>query len=84
MYVSKKDTYRYARTYAHDTVKCISNIDRAYDICTLLYTLVCACITLSYDLYPVHVCLYVRYIQTTYVQIYTDMHSQGEFISACI
>ena len=84
LYVSEKDTYRYARSYAHDTVKCISDIDCAYDICTLLYPLVCACITLSYALYPVHMCLYVRYIQPAYVQIYTDMHFQGAFISACI
>ena len=52
--------------------------------CIRLYVPVCACITLSYALYPVHMCLYVRSIQATYVQIHTDMRSQGEFISDCI
>ena len=52
--------------------------------CISLYLLVSVCITSSKELYPVHMCMYVGYIQPTYRQIHTDMHSWGEFISACI
>jgi hypothetical protein len=84
LYVSGKDIYRYA--HSHNTLECISDMHSAYDIWTLLYVHVSACIPISDALYPasVHICLYVGYIQPTYKQIHTDMDSKGEFISACI
>jgi hypothetical protein len=63
LYASKKDTCIYAHEYAHDTDECLSDITRAYDIDTKLYLRVCACITISYELYHVHMCMYIRYIQ---------------------
>jgi hypothetical protein len=67
MYVSEKDTCRYAQTYARDTAECISDVTRVYDIYTLyvyvsqspMSCIMCICICMS-DTFNRHTCRYIQ------------------------
>ena len=76
-YVCKINTYTYNNGYAQHTSMCISHMHSAYLICTCIYLHVCACICMYwvfYELYPVHMSMYVLTRQCSYSMIQSDMH----------
>ena len=76
-YVCKIHTYTYNNGYAQHTSMCISHMHSAYLICTWIYLHVCACICMYwvfYELYPVHMSMYVLTRQCSYSMIQSDMH----------
>ena len=76
-YVCKINTYTYKDRYAQHTSMCISHMHSAYVICTWIYLHVCVCICMYwvfYELYPVHMCMYVLTRQCSYSMIQSDMH----------
>ncbi len=71
MCISAKNTFR------HNTCICMTYLHFSIG----LYALVHVCITSSYELYHVHTWR-VGYIQTSYMQMHTDMHSSGDQVQA--
>ena len=75
--VCKINTYTYEHGYARHTSMCISHMHISYVICTYsicMYEHVSGCIGFSYELYPVHMCMYDLKRPLPYSMIHSDMH----------